>query len=232
MRVLVACEYSGTVRDAFIKQGHDAISCDLLPTDAPGPHFQGPVQELLERERFDLMIAHPPCTYLTSAGTAYFNEIKFGDKARERKRLRLEAFDFVKMLLDLPIEKICVENPVGFLNKNLRRPDQIIQPWYFGDREQKTTCLWLKGLPPLIHAKEDELFYKKSHVEKPEADYVHVRKGGQNKAGSIKKRYFTDAQHLKNKRGEPVWKYRSRTFQGIANAMASQWGQKQGGERG
>lgn len=139
MRVLVACEFSGTVRDAFIRRGADAVSCDLLPTEAPGPHHQGDVREILS-DGWDLMVAHPPCTHLAVSGARWW-----GSKQREQA----EALDFVLLLLGAPIERIALENPIGKISTAIRKPDQIIQPWMFGHGEQKATCLWLKGLPPL-----------------------------------------------------------------------------------
>ncbi len=140
MRVLVACEFSGTVRDAFSRKGHDAWSCDLLPTDKPGQHVQGDVLGLLN-DGWDLMIAHPPCTHLAISGARWFK-----DKRAEQE----EALEFVRRLLEAPIPKIALENPVSVISSRIRKPDQIIQPWQFGHGETKATCLWLKGLPLLV----------------------------------------------------------------------------------
>jgi site-specific DNA-cytosine methylase len=139
MKVLIACEYSGVVRDAFIAQGHDAISCDLLPTDISGPHYQGDVRDILE-DGFDLMVAHPPCTHLAVSGARWFK-----DKQVEQA----EALEFVRLLLSAPIDKIALENPISIISSRIRKPDQIIQPWQFGHGETKATCLWLKNLPKL-----------------------------------------------------------------------------------
>lgn len=139
MRVLVACEYSGTVRDAFLALGHDALSCDLLPTDAPGPHYQGDVRDVLG-ESWDLMIAHPPCTHLAVSGAKWFDK---------KKSQQEEALNFVRLLLGAPIPRIALENPVSIISSRIRKPDQIIQPWQHGHEATKTTCLWLKGLPHL-----------------------------------------------------------------------------------
>jgi hypothetical protein len=139
MKVLVACEYSGAVRDAFLARGHDAMSCDLLPTDVPGPHYQGPVQDL-DLTQFDLMIAHPPCTHLAVSGARWFK-----DKQAEQ----IVALDFVRWLLDAPVPRIALENPVSIISSRIRKPDQIIQPWQFGHGETKATCLWLRDLSPL-----------------------------------------------------------------------------------
>ena len=139
MKVLVACEYSGTVRDAFLRAGHDAMSCDILPTDSAGPHYQGDVRDILG-DGWDLMIAHPPCTHLAVSGARWFK-----DKVTEQA----EALDFVRLLMNAPIERIAIENPVSIISSKIRKPDQIIQPWQFGHGETKATCLWLKNLPKL-----------------------------------------------------------------------------------
>lgn len=139
MRVLVACEFSGRVRDAFLARGHEAVSCDLLPTDAPGPHIQGDVLSVLG-DGWDLMVAHPPCTHLAVSGARWF---------KHKRREQNEALEFVRKLLDAPIPKIALENPVSIISSAIRKPDQIIQPWQFGHGETKATCLWLKNLPPL-----------------------------------------------------------------------------------
>jgi site-specific DNA-cytosine methylase len=140
MRVLIACEYSGTVRDAFLARGHDAVSCDLLPTESPGPHYQGDVRDILD-DGFDVMIAHPPCTHLAVSGARWF---------RDKQAEQAEALDFVRLLLDAPIFRIALENPVSIISSRIRKPDQIIQPWQFGHGETKATCLWLKNLPVLV----------------------------------------------------------------------------------
>lgn len=142
MKVLIACEYSGRVRDAFLAKGHDAISCDLLPTDAPGPHYQGDVFDIIN-DGFDLLIAHPPCTHLAVSGARHF-------AAKKASGVQDEALDFVKRLLDAPIDKIALENPISIISSRIRKPDQIIQPWQFGHGETKATCLWLKNLPLLV----------------------------------------------------------------------------------
>jgi len=141
MRVLIACEYSGTVRDAFIAQGHDATSCDLLPSDRPGQHYQGDIVDIL-RDDWDLMVAHPPCTHLAVSGAKHF-------AAKQADGRQAAALDFVRMLLAAPIPRIALENPVSIISTKIRKPDQIIQPWMFGHEATKTTCLWLKGLPLL-----------------------------------------------------------------------------------
>jgi len=142
MRVLVACEYSGTVRDAFTRQGHFAMSCDLLPSDMPGIHYQGDVFDIIN-DGWDLMIAHPPCTHLAVSGARHF-------AAKKASGVQDLALDFVRKLLDAYIPKIALENPISIISSKIRKPDQIIQPWQFGHGETKATCLWLKGLPNLI----------------------------------------------------------------------------------
>ena len=189
MKVLIACEYSGAVRDAFIAQGHDAISCDILPTDAPGPHYQGDVRDILE-DGFDLMVAHPPCTHLAVSGARWFK-----DKQIEQA----EALDFVRLLLAAPIDKIALENPISIISSRIRKPNQIIQPWQFGSPESKSTCLWLKNLPNLIPT--DILPLPAS------GRWNNQTPSGQNKLGPSPDR----------------WKERSKTYQGIAEAMAQQW---------
>lgn len=191
MRVLIACEYSGTVRDAFIAAGHDAMSCDLLPTDAPGPHWCGDVREVLGMG-WDLMIAHPPCTHLAVSGARWFK-----DKQAEQAA----ALDFVRLLLDAPIPRIALENPVSIISSRIRKPDQIIQPYEHGHEATKTTCLWLKNLPPL----------QPSHIVGKGAR--HVTKSGR----SLPEWYNLPPSADR-------WKIRSATFPGIARAMAQQWG--------
>ena len=139
MRVLIACEFSGTVRDAFLRRGHDAVSCDLLPTDVPGPHYQGDVRDILNLE-WDLIIAHPPCTHLAVSGARWFHL---------KRQEQAEALDFVRLPLNAPCPRIALENPISVISSAVRKPDQIIQPWQFGHGEVKATCLWLKGLPLL-----------------------------------------------------------------------------------
>lgn len=191
MRVLVACEYSGTVRDAFLAAGHDAMSCDLLPTDAPGPHWQGDVRDVLGWD-WDLMIAHPPCTHLAVSGARWFK-----DKQVEQA----QALDFVRLLLDAPIPRIALENPVSIISSRIRKPDQIIQPYEHGHEATKTTCLWLKNLPLL---KPSNIVGKGTR---------HVTKSG---------RSLPDWYNLPPSNDR--WKIRSATFRGIAAAMAAQWG--------
>jgi hypothetical protein len=200
MKILIACEFSGIVRDAFISKGHNAISCDLLPSDQPGPHYQGDVFDIIN-DGFDMMIGHPPCTYLSYAGTRHWNN-------KGRIKLRLEALEFFRQLWESPIEKICLENPKGCASPVIAKYTQEIQPYYFGDSDQKTTWLWLKNLPQLLHSEDDNLFYKKTHCKKPEPFSI---------LSSGKKTYFTDGKT----RNPHI---RAKTFNGIANAMADQWG--------
>ena len=143
VKVLVVCEFSGIVRDAFISRGHDAISCDLLPSERPGPHLLGAIEKISEdwpSQCFDLMIAHPPCTYLAVSGARWF---------KDRMMEQAAAIGFVRWLMDASVDRIAIENPIGVLSTRICRPDQIIQPWQFGHGETKATCLWLKGLPKL-----------------------------------------------------------------------------------
>jgi hypothetical protein len=199
MKVLVACEFSGVVREAFRKRGHDAWSCDLRHSE--GNHIQDDVLKHLEG--WDLMIGHPPCTYLSYVGIAHWNK-------PGRCLKRLEALNFFRQLWESPIEKICLENPKGCASPTIAKYTQEIQPYYFGDREIKTTWLWLKNLPMLQHFSEDTLFDSSTHTEKPEPISI-------DNTPRQKKRYFTDA-----KTRDPY--LRAVTFQGIANAMAEQWG--------
>lgn len=185
MRVLIACEYSGAVRDAFIRGGHEAMSCDLLPTEVPGPHYHGDVRDVLDYP-WDLMIAHPPCTHLSVSGAKHF-------EAKRMDGRQQAAVSFFLALARAPIQRIAIENPVCIMSSMWRKPDQIIQPWQFGHGETKATCLWLKGLPPLTPTQI---------VEGREAR-VHKMPPGPNR-----------------------WKERSRTFEGIAKAMANQWGMR------
>lgn len=181
MRVLVACEYSGRVRDAFAALGHDAMSCDLLPTDAPGKHYQGDVRDVLD-DGWDLMVAHPPCTHLAVSGARWF---------KDKRPEQAQALAFVWMLMDAPIPKVVIENPVSVISSHIRRPDQIIQPWMFGHGETKATCLWLKGLQKLAP----------TNVVAGREARVHRMPPGPDR-----------------------WKERSRTYRGVAAAMASQRG--------
>ena len=205
MKVLVGCEYSGLVRDAFIEAGHDAMSCDLLPTESPGPHYQGSVFEIIN-EGWDLFIAHPPCTYISYAAKAYWDR-------PGRARKRIEALNFFLDLWEAPIDKICLENPMGIADAVITKHTQVIHPYYFGDNDMKRTCLWLKNLPALTYTFSNTLFENQTACEKPEPIYI-------DKSGT--KRYFTDA--ISGTRSGGGGKFRSKSFKGIANAMAQQWG--------
>ena len=165
MKVLVACEYSGRVRDAFLALGHDALSCDLLPSDAPGPHYKGDVRDVLGAG-WDLMIAHPPCTHLAVSGARWFKDKKIEQAA---------ALSFVRLLLAAPINRIALENPISVISSHIRKPDQIIQPWQFGHGETKATCLWLKGLPHLVPTNIVEGREAKVHRLPPSEDRWKIR---------------------------------------------------------
>ena len=196
MKVLIACEYSGRVRDAFIRNGHDAMSCDILPTDAEGPHYEGDVFDILN-DGWDLMVAHPPCTYMANSGAKhlYIGGNKSNGRNEDRWEKMREGADFFKRLLDADIPKICLENPimVGHAKSIIGvGQSQVIQPWQFGHGEIKATCLWLKGLPKL-----------------QPTDIVEGR----------------EARIHKMPPGADRWKKRSLTFQGIADAMGDQWSQ-------
>jgi site-specific DNA-cytosine methylase len=187
MKILIACEFSGIVREAFDAKGHDVWSCDLLPTEIPGKHIQEDILKHLEihakiYEDWDLMIAHPPCTYLAVSGARWFK-----DRIQEQQ----EALNFVKALMNAPAKRICIENPVSIISTRIRKPDQIIQPWMFGHGETKKTCLWLKNLPLL----------KPTNIVEGRENRIHKMAPSKNRS-----------------------KERSRTYQGIADAMANQWG--------
>ena len=182
MRLLVACEFSGIVRDAFRRRGHDAWSCDLLPSERRGPHLRGDVRLFLD-DGWDLMIAHPPCTDLAVSGARWFGEKRGSQRA---------SLEFVQTLMDAPIPKIAVENPVSVISSRIRKPDQVIQPWQFGHGETKAICLWLKNLPPL----------QATAVVAGREARVHRMPPGPDR-----------------------WKDRSRFYEGVADAMAAQWGE-------
>ena len=190
MRVVIVCEFSGTVRDAFIKQGHDAISVDLLPTESPGPHLQMDAR-LVDYSNYDLAICHPPCTHLAVSGAKWFK-----NKVQEQA----DALDFVRFLMALPIEKICIENPVSIISSKIRKPNQIIQPYWFGHPESKRTCLWLKNLPLLIP----------TNIVPKGPNHI-------TKSGIVLPEWYNIPP------GPDRWKLRSKTFPGIAEAMAAQW---------
>lgn len=181
LNVLIACEFSGIVREAFKAKGHFAVSCDMLETEIPGEHYQGDVRNILNYG-WDMMICHPPCTHLAVSGARWFK-----DKQKEQE----EALNFVRLLLNADIPKICLENPISVISSKIRKPDQIVQPYYFGHGETKATCLWLKNLPKL-----------------KATNPVNGREG----------------RVWKMPPGPNRWKERSRTYTGLAQAMADQWG--------
>lgn len=181
MKILVACEFSGIVREAFTKLGHDAWSCDLIDTEIPGKHLIGDVLNFLD-DKWDMLIAHPPCTYLAVSGARYF---------KQRQKEQQQAIEFARKLWEAPIDKICMENPISVLSTKLCKPSQIIQPWQFGHGETKATCLWLKNLP---------LLQPTNIVSGREPRILNMAPGPNRK------------------------KERSRTYAGIAEAMAKQWG--------
>jgi len=210
MNILIGCEESQTVTAAFRALGHNAYSCDLKPAKInPDWHFQGDIFDVIDMG-WDLAIFHPPCTYLSFAGNGWFDIEKYGDNAVERYANRREAMDFFMRLALCDIPSIAIENPRGYPCSNYRKPDQIIHPWYFGDEDKKATCLWLKNLPRLTYCLQDNLFEAKTATKEPAPIYI-------DKSGE--KRYFTDSFSPGPLRQE----YRSKTFPGIANAMADQW---------
>lgn len=199
MRVLVACEYSGRVRDAFAALGHYAMSCDLLPSDAAGPHYQGDVCDVLG-DGWDLMVAHPPCTYLSVSG------MHWTTRGLRDPQLTEDALGFVRLLMDAPIHRIAIENPVSVISSRIRKPDQIVTPYQFGHDASKKTCLWLKNLPPLQPTQ-----FVEPRIVNGKPRWGNQTDGGQNKLAPSADR----------------WKIRSETYQGIASAMAQQWGSLQ-----
>ena len=192
MRVLIACEYSGVTRRAFAARGHDVMSCDLLESEDNSPyHYTGDIRDMLAQP-WDLMIAHPPCTDIAVSGAAWFKE-KIADGRQER------ALDFVRLLMAQDIPRIAIENPVSVISSKIRKPDQIVQPWMFGHKEQKATCLWLKGLPKLLET--NNVKAEMMLLPKRERERLHYLPPSPTR-----------------------WKERSRTFLGIAEAFADQWG--------
>lgn len=186
MKIAVICEFSGTVRDAFARLGHDATSFDLLPSETPGKHIQGDVRGMSMDywKKFELAICHPPCTHLAVSGARWF---------KDKKQEQAEALEFVHWLMILPIPMIAIENPISIISSRIRKPDQIIQPWQFGHGETKATCLWLKNLPLL----------EPTNIVDGREPKVHHMPPGPDR-----------------------WKERSRTYKGIAEAMAEQWGKQ------
>ena len=205
LRVLVACEFSGTVRDAFLAAGHDAWSCDLLPSAVAGPHLRGDVLTYMRASKWDLMIAFPPCTHLAVSGAHRF---------AEKRREQVDAIDFVLSLWTAPIARIAIENPIGILSTELRDPDQIIQPYEFGDDASKATCLWLKHLDRL-----DPL---------PRSEQARPRQVFDRSRGALVYRWSNQTDSGQNKLGpsDDRWQLRASTYPGIARAMARQWGRR------
>jgi len=205
MKILIACEFSGIVREAFAKKGHSVVSCDLLPTEKPvsenSIHYQGYVFDILN-DYWDMVIAHPPCTYLTCAGNKWFKP-EYKNKFPDRQQKRKDAIKFFINIFNSKAERICMKNPIGVLSTRLRKPDQIIQPYQFGHTDRKPTCLWLKGLKKL----------QSTEIVVPE-----IKTNRNGKTASI---HHDKALNLP---ASERWKARSRTYQGIADAMAEQWG--------
>lgn len=196
MKILVACEYSGTVRNAFTALGHDAMSCDLLPTESPGKHYQGNVLDVIDNG-WDLMIAHPPCTYLSVSG------MHWTTRGLRDPKLTEDALEFVNLLMDAPINKIAIENPISVISSRIRKPDQIVQPYEYGHDASKATCLWLKNLPKL----------KPTNYVEPRIINGKKRWGNQCDSGQNKLAPSPDR-----------WKKRAEFYAGVALAMANQWG--------
>lgn len=254
MKVLVACEYSGTVRDAFTRRGHYAVSCDLLPTDRPGLHHQGDVRDILYDE-WDLMIAHPPCTYLSVSG------MHWTTRGLRDPQLTEDALDFVRLLLDAPIPRIAMENPVNVISSRIRKPDQVIQPWMYKHDASKKTCLWLKNLPLLEYnladvvppagwgkvacaadmlecqgcgepycLEHDKHYASCSCIGPTEEDVTYKKINGvlfgTRQQPAPKPTWGNQTASGQNKLGpsDDRWKIRSETYKGIAEAMADQWG--------
>lgn len=255
MRVLVACEYSGTVRDAFIARGHEAMSCDLLPTDVPGPHHQGDVRDILS-DGWDMMIAHPPCTYLSVSG------MHWTTRGLRDPQLTENALAFVQLLMDAPIPRIAVENPVSVISSRIRKPDQIVQPWMFGHDASKKTCLWLKNLPKLqpyypnvmppkgwqrVMLAADMLECESCgepfcpehsehyadcaclgpHIDDATYKTIDGFLFGTTETPAPKPRWGNQTASGQNRLppSDDRWKIRSETYTGIAQAMAEQWGE-------
>lgn len=254
MKVLIACEYSGNVREAFTAIGHDAWSCDLLPSEKPGQHYQGDVRKMLEQQ-WDLMIAHPPCTYLSVSG------MHWTTRGLRDPQLTEDALDFVKLLMQADIAKIAIENPVSIISSRIGKPDQIVQPWWFGEDASKKTCLWLKNLPKLEiyvpnvqppkgwkrvlcaadmiecdacgepFCPEHNAHYADCDCIGPTEDDVEFKEVngimfGTRLQPAPKMLWGNQTPSGQNKLGPSTdrWKDRSRTYQAVANAMAEQWG--------
>jgi hypothetical protein len=211
VKILIACEESQTITKAFRKKGHEAYSCDLQAESGGHPewHIKGDALKEAYSGKYDLMIAHPPCTYLAVSGARWMYN-KDGSRNEERWNNQLEALEFVQKLMDAPIDKIAIENPVSVISSQIRKPDQIIQPYHFGDKATKTTCLWLKGLPLLTHT---------NVVGKGEFVEWVDKKGKKKRQG----KWYMDILSKAKTKAERQ-KLRSKTFKGIANAIVDQWG--------
>ena len=218
VRILIACEYSGRVRNAFAALGHEVVSADFEPSeDGSSAHYQGDCFDLIDSQYFDLMVAHPPCTYLSVSG------MHWTTRGLRDPKLTEDALEFVQRLMAAPIEKIAIENPVSVISSRIRKPDQIVNPYQFGEDASKKTCLWLKGLPMLTPTKFVEPRMVCCGAEVPNGD----KYGCPNCNGTkvARPRWGNQCDSGQNKLGpsDDRWKERSRTYQGIANAMASQW---------
>lgn len=201
MKILVAFESSGTVRDAFRARGWDAVSCDLLPGEGSGPHIQGDVRDVLRDGCWDMVIAHPPCRYLTSSGMHWTR------RGLRDPQLTEDALEMVRFVFNHPAKYLCVENSVGVISSRIRKPDQIVQPYRFGSDASKATCLWLRGLPKLVPTEYVEPRWVQRFGKSPLPRWSNQTDSGQNRLGP----------------SEDRWRLRSRTYPGIAAAMAAQW---------
>lgn len=226
MKILVACEYSGRVRNAFMTRGHDVISCDFLPSEDNSPyHYQGDVRDLLADQDFDLMICHPPCTYLSVSGL-HWNTRGILVDGKPRAQLTEEALDFVRLLMSANVPRIALENPVSCISSRIRKPNQVVQPWWFGEDASKATCLWLKNLPKLKPSGNEcppRLVCCGSVLPEGVGKHGCPNCNGEKTA---KPRWGNQTDSGQNKLAPSPgrWKERSRTYQGIADAMADQWG--------
>jgi len=203
MKILIACEFSGTVREAFTKLGHDVTSCDIEPTDIPGKHYQGDIADIIN-DGWDMMIAFPPCTHLAVSGARHFEQ-------KRKDGRQQQGIDFFMSMINAPIPKIAVENPIGIMSSLYRKPDQIVQPYHFGHEASKATCLWLKNLPLLKHDNvvgKGEVFTSSTGKKYPAWSHDAIDANG--------KKIGYNTPEIK--------KIRNKTFQGIADAMANQWG--------
>jgi len=214
MKVLIACEFSGIAREAFKARGHDAWSCDILPTEIPGQHIQDDVLKHLEG--WDLMIAHPPCTFLTVTGNKWFKP-EYTNRFPDREQHRQEAINFFMQLINANIKYRCIENPVGVMSTIYRKPNQIIQPWQFGHIEAKKTCLWLNNLPKLRFGNKIQMLLGEQIP--PHMTEIKTPEYTEFASGKRMATWYVEAAKNKKDRAN----IRSKTFIGIANAMAEQW---------